>query len=1065
MSQINREDIIAEIRRRQAAVAAPEPEAPAFDREAIIAEIQRRQHAAGGSVKAPGLDPINQQVAEAKLRMGRSPDQPMDGLDGSLPPAMQTMVEPEPPPAGFGNNFLLARETALGRESMRIQSEGGVGSFLGTMAGGLVGSVDPRSQEFGPAVGSFLTPVAKTAGLGAKAVQFGIPTIGLPAGQQAAREDWSEDPIGATKRTLGAGAVGAGLLGAGLGVGKGFSKIRNTSASKKAAAAADEASRAGESFRQTLGDVSAQVGESRPIIQEAPDTLRRQAFDTARQRLESVPPDKKLSRAEVDAILDGTGYRSERQGWPKPDEMRRYLDDLEKFGDNADSFPLPNKALDTPEVPRVQEAAPQAKAPPQAVPAPESAAVPAAVQRARSADPAPAAGVADGPPARDPSLTSSRKEWMAEDRKALGLDDLPEPQRRAWDTDLDSARAKGPDYGRRVVDDILANPRAMDPTENAGAVMEAARLKGQHRELSERLNKATDPADQAFAAAELRRVQDEFDRTSQALRSSGTAAGRDLAARKLTIDQDMDLISVKSRARAAKGEPLTELESGRLAKLVTQLEEVTKQVDELTAKIDAAKVPVEAPTPKATTPKADPASKLRSQIDDLQQKVDDPNFKPPAKPKKQPPETKELERLEYERDRLRRQLNQQIDDMKPKGPWDNQTLGAVAEVGHTSRNIVASADFSAVLRQGGFVAAGHPVMATKAMKPMFEAFGTSGIKGKMAERRIMQEIQSRPNAPLYARSKLGITEIGGKLSGQEERFMSHIADKIPLVAGSQRAYTTYLNRLRADYFDYLVDTLGHKGAVTEAEAKVLANYVNIATGRGNLGKFEDAGVLLNAMFFAPKLVASRFQLLGAGIRAPLDAATGFRLRPANERAARKLIAKEYARSLSGIGAFYGMVGAGISAGVLPGVSLTFDPRSSDFGKIVIGNTRIDPLMGLAQVTRLISTLAAGERVNQRGQVVPIRGDNVPFGQPDGGDVIERFVRTKFNPLTGAAWDRIAGKDVVGEKVTLKSTVAGLAIPLTFRGIYENMQEHGVVKGQALSMLEIFGMGVQVQDQK
>lgn len=766
------------------------------------------------------------------------------------------------------------------------------------------------------------------------------------------------------------------------------------------------------------------------------------------------------------------------------------------------------------EAPRAQEA-----------PTPEAKAAPEAVLEAKP-------------------VTSARRATMDEDRKALGLDELPEPERRGWETVLDEAKQEGPDYGRRLADEVHANPRPFNDKETAGVVIEAARLKTQHKTLVDKMAKATDEADKAFASAEMARVQEEFDHLSSALRMSGTEKGRALAAQKLTIDQDFDLVSVTSRARAAKGKPLTEAESSRLADLTAKLEAVTKRVEEMAAviktaapaapkvklstkatrkldsieqaalaRIKARQVPrgpntgattlggdlidygivlaaraaragvkgaeavrafvdsqidgldpslraklddvVKATESQLETLAKDPdltptqANRLRKQIDDLQQKVDDPNFQPPARKPKPTTQDKEIERLTFERDRLRRLLNQKVEDLRPRGPWEK-----VAEVGHTSRNLVASADFSATFRQGGFVGAGHPIMAAKATKPMFQAFGLTGEGGRMAEHRAMKEILDRPNAPLYARAKLGITEIGGKLTGQEERFMSHIADKIPLVAGSQRAYTTYLNRLRADYFDYLVDTLGHKGRVTEKEAKALATFVNIATGRGNLGRFEQAGPMLNAFFFAPKLVASRFQLLTA----PLG---GFKFGSGTMRT-RTLIAREYARSLSGIAAFYSLVGLGISSGVFAGASLEFDPRSSDFGKIKVGNTRIDPLMGLAQVTRLVSGVVTGERKTAKGKVVPMRGDRVRYGQGRVSDAAFRFLRTKFNPMVGTAVDLADGQNVVGEKVTAQSAAIGLVTPLSFREIYESMQEHGVAKGTALGILNVFGMGVQTQ---
>src|SRR5690606_34947056 len=83
------------------------------------------------------------------------------------------------------------------------------------------------------------------------------------------------------------------------------------------------------------------------------------------------------------------------------------------------------------------------------------------------------------------------------------------------------------------------------------------------------------------------------------------------------------------------------------------------------------------------------------------------------------------------------------------------------------------------------------------------------------------------------------------------------------VRGSARAYSTVLNSLRADTFDAPSAPLARGKEPTQAERGALANYVNAATGRGSLGKFQQSATLLNTVFFAPRWVVSRFQMLAA----------------------------------------------------------------------------------------------------------------------------------------------------------------------------------------------------------
>jgi hypothetical protein len=372
---------------------------------------------------------------------------------------------------------------------------------------------------------------------------------------------------------------------------------------------------------------------------------------------------------------------------------------------------------------------------------------------------------------------------------------------------------------------------------------------------------------------------------------------------------------------------------------------------------------------------------------------------------------------------------------KQSGP--RKALRYGGEVLNTMRALMTSFDLSAVLRQGGFVTLGHPIRAAKNLPDMFRAFAS-----EKAQFRINQEIQNRPNAPLYKQSKLYLAdESAMSLSKMEEAYMSRWASKIPIVAGSQRAYTTFLNKLRADSFDAMTENLGRRGKVTTQEAHAIANFVNVATGRGNMGGAAQAAVGLNTVFFAPRYVLSRFQLLAGQ---PLYGGTG---------RTRFEVAKEYGRMLTGLATVYALAKS-------TGAEVESDPRSSDFGKLRFGDTRVDPLFGLAQSTVLLSRLGSGETKNLKGKILPIRGEKVKFGTGNSADVIARFLRTKLSPAFGGTVDILAGKNVVGEPATPQSTALKMMVPLSFGDIYRAMQEQGVEKGSALAMLALFGMGVQ-----
>jgi hypothetical protein len=142
-----------------------------------------------------------------------------------------------------------------------------------------------------------------------------------------------------------------------------------------------------------------------------------------------------------------------------------------------------------------------------------------------------------------------------------------------------------------------------------------------------------------------------------------------------------------------------------------------------------------------------------------------------------------------------------------------------------------------------------------------------------------------------------------------------------------------------------------------------------------------------------------------------------------------------------------------------------DPRSSDFGKIRLGNTRLDPLAGLAQVITFAARTVRGSTKTLGGRVVPIRGEKVPFGGSKWSDVAARFVRTKLHPVPGAIANLFDGTDLVGNKITLKQQATNMSMPITYADIYQTLREQGLGRGLALSLLTFLGEGLQTYKSK
>lgn len=394
--------------------------------------------------------------------------------------------------------------------------------------------------------------------------------------------------------------------------------------------------------------------------------------------------------------------------------------------------------------------------------------------------------------------------------------------------------------------------------------------------------------------------------------------------------------------------------------------------------------------------------------------------------------TAEAAKLEFQRGLIRDRLAQ-------RNPWQ-KAKDYAKEALNLPRTVLSSWDVSAVLRQGGFIAIGNPSRAARAIGPMFR-----GLASEHQARMVEQEILSRPNAPLYKRAKLYLAPLENlKLSAMEEQMMSTFADRIPGIRASNRAFMTFLNKLRADSFDQLLQSIERKnGTLNNAELEAIGNYINVSTGRGNLDYWPQSGEVLATVFFSPRLVASRFQLLAGQ---PLHRGSA---------ATRTAILQEYGKFLLGMAAIYGL-------GRLAGATVQMDPRSSDFGKLKFGNTRLDVLAGLSQNTVLLSRLISGQTKNDGGELKAIRGET-GFNQSNSADVLGRFMRSKFSPVIGNTVDVLAGENVVGEKVTPLSAAGGMLIPLPFHSLLDVMKDQGLARGTALEVLSLFGFGLQYYD--
>lgn len=360
-----------------------------------------------------------------------------------------------------------------------------------------------------------------------------------------------------------------------------------------------------------------------------------------------------------------------------------------------------------------------------------------------------------------------------------------------------------------------------------------------------------------------------------------------------------------------------------------------------------------------------------------------------------------------------------------------------AEVLNLPRAVMASFDLSAPLRQGVFFI-GKPKQFIPAFKDMFKyAFNEKAYQGGMAQ------IKTRPTYNVM-KENVAFTEIGGGLVKAEERFMSNLAEKIPIIGkgirASNRAYTGFLNKLRADVFDDIYKRAIETGQLGRNPdiAKDIGRLVNSGTGRGSLGELNKSLIVLNGIFFSPRLMASRLNLLNPAFYIKLD----------------PFVRKEALKSLISFG---GLAGSVLGLAKLGGMEVGIDPRSADFGKIKIGDTRYDIWGGFQQYMVLASRLASGEMVmSTTGKEYELGKGYKPTTRKD---IIIRFLESKENPVLSFVTKLLSSEKNLNKEFRLAPEIVNRFIPMFVSDMYDLSQEKGA-KGIPMALPGAFGTGVQ-----
>jgi hypothetical protein len=350
-------------------------------------------------------------------------------------------------------------------------------------------------------------------------------------------------------------------------------------------------------------------------------------------------------------------------------------------------------------------------------------------------------------------------------------------------------------------------------------------------------------------------------------------------------------------------------------------------------------------------------------------------------------------------------------------------FGKLADIGielaNVPRAVMSSVDVSAPFRQGLFLASSHPKSFFKAFAKQFEYFGS-----EKSFQKLLTDIRNRPTFSMMERDRLAFLDMNATLNSREEQFMSNFAEKIPvfgkLVRASSRAYTGFLNLLRADVYDELVKgaiAVGRNPASDEELGKGIARFVNTFSGRGQFGSKEMGSIanFLNGVFFSPRLMASRITMLN----------------PAYYIKADPFVRKEALKAM------FSTVGVGMTVlglAKMNGAKVGTDSNSSDFGKIIINNTRLDIWGGLQQYIRMFSQILSGKYVSSTSGKESILGEG--YKPLTRYDIFLRQLESKEAPIASFVTQMLKGQDYLGQPTDVKKEIKSRFTPMFISDLVE-----------------------------
>lgn len=472
-------------------------------------------------------------------------------------------------------------------------------------------------------------------------------------------------------------------------------------------------------------------------------------------------------------------------------------------------------------------------------------------------------------------------------------------------------------------------------------------------------------------------------------------------------------------------------------------------------------------------------------IEVLKNKLKNEDFD--KKPKKLLIEDNELTKLRAEKIRLQDEYDKEIQKAKLRNRTKVEVWKDKAwEAWGITRALSATGEWSFIGVQGLTQLISNPSNSYKAAKTAWSMMWSEKKSDEFLSNLRAQEFYS-----IMKQSNLAITEPNAEITAREELFNSqwtNIAWGVlgsPLKLKSESAYEGWLKanpfkaleRASVGYLDTIrvlrfldgVQMLEMKGKnynENQQAYKDMADVVNTLTGRASIGKLEGFSEELSKVFFSPRNWASGLKTTILLPRQVYKWQKDSGLKEVS--VANKIALGDLSKMMGLTTSMVMLAAAGLGSDGDDETSVGSDPTSSDFGKIIIGNRRIDPWGGKIQqivfASRMIlDSITKGGETKRLGQGI---------FTPTKFDLIIQQATNKLAPSAGllvnymkSNVDRDGMRKLYGKEYSFKNELGEVMRPIYLNTVLDLLKDDPTALDGMLLFYGFFGGGIGVQEDK